>query len=240
MDLLVKGKGQVGRVLAKRRQPHQDDAKQEARQDLQEYFGATGHAQVLTAPNLLVVVPETDRGKGQRHTQNQPDEQVGQVRPQQCGNNDTKVDQHAAHGRRPRLALVGLRTLLADELAYLEFLQLLDDPRTEHQREDQRGKAGVSRAESDVPKEVEKVDVAVKLEVEVVKHSPCVVACQRIKRFPTLPPQRLLVIIELRYKADRTAEDWSNSVTFSKCTPREPFTRTTSPGCMRVRQNSPA
>src|SRR5215469_1034614 len=67
---------------------------------------------------------------------------------------------------------MGLRTFFTDVLANLQFAQTANQPRPKDQREKHRGQAGVYRANRDVPKNVERAEVAPQhFDEEVVEHS---------------------------------------------------------------------
>ena len=151
-EALEERKYQGGGVKPSRRQENQNDAEDETDQDLQQELPPRGQAQVLAAPDFLVIVPETDGGKGQGHAQREPNEDVAEVRPKHRRNNDTENDEHAAHGGRARLGLVSLRPVFADVLTNLEFLELPHQPRPQDERKEQGRQTGVSRAKGDVPK----------------------------------------------------------------------------------------
>ena len=99
-----------------------------------------------------------------------PDVDVGEVRPQQRRHERRRQDQQPAHRRRARLRAVRRRTLLADDLADLELAQLADQPRAQQQADGQRREAGRSRAERDVPRDVEHGERRVQREEQVIQH----------------------------------------------------------------------
>ena len=88
-----------------------------------------GQAQVAAVHHLQIVVGKADGAEGQRGEHRDPDEPVAQVGPQQRGNQHADDNQHAAHGGRAGLFLMGLGTFLADVLADLEFAQAADHGR---------------------------------------------------------------------------------------------------------------
>src|SRR5205823_3312821 len=161
-----------------------------------------------------IVVPESDGPESQREPEDQPDKEIAQIGPHQCGDHDAEVNQDSPHRRRARLALVGLRAVLPNVLPNLELLQPLDDPRTEHQREDKRRHACISGPKGDVPEEVKEVVFGVKPKVEVIKHALSAVCCpssfanliknpraesscltgSRYKDPPTSPPRRIVAL----------------------------------------------
>src|SRR5690242_16966127 len=104
-----------------RAQNQKGDGKNNAYGNLEKELRARGQSQAVPPQDLLVVVPETDGPKGDGHDNDQPEENVAKVSPQERGNNCPEQDQDAAHGGRARLRLVGFWPLLADVLSHLKF-----------------------------------------------------------------------------------------------------------------------
>src|SRR5206468_6716434 len=88
--------------------------------------------------------------------QARPDVRVGELLPRQDGDRHRDQDQQAAHGRSAALGEVALRAVGADRLALaLGRSQPADEPRAEHQADDERRRARRARTEADVADEVE-------------------------------------------------------------------------------------
>ena len=155
-----------------------------------------------SADDLQVVVREPDRAEPGRRQHGNPDVDVGQIGPQQRRHERRRQDQQPAHRRRAGLQLVRRRAFLPDDLADLEFAQLPDEPRPEQQADRERRQAGGRRAERDVARHVQHREL-------------------RAQREQHLEEQ----VVE--HQANSA---FSRSTTSSVRTPRDPFTRITSPG----------
>ena len=110
--------------------------------------------------------PKTDCAEGQRGEHRDPHKRVGRNRPQQRRQHNGNHDQHAAHGGRARLLQMRLRPIFPDKLADLKLAQLLDDPRTNEQRDQHRGQRCESSAKGQVAEDPERVEERVELFVE--------------------------------------------------------------------------
>ncbi len=134
-------------------------AHERSHRELREELLARAEAEALLLDHLQVVVGEADRPEKESGADEDPDVLVGEVGPEEGGDEDPGEDQHPAHGRRPRLGLVGLRPLLADVLADLQAAQALDHPRPQHQHQEERGQARHRGAEGDVADDVQARDL---------------------------------------------------------------------------------
>src|ERR1035441_7564981 len=123
VELLEEWDHQPGGVLSAVLQNDQCDRNQDAGRGLKAQLGACGKAEIAVMNNFKVVVGKTDRTEGQRGKHRDPDERIAQVCPEQCRHQDGDGDQQAAHGRRARLFLMGLRTFLAYVLPDLKIAQ---------------------------------------------------------------------------------------------------------------------
>ena len=110
---------------------------------------------VLLARHFAPVVADADHHREDRRAERDPDVAVRQVREEERRDDDREVDEDAAHRGRPRLRLVGLRTLLADGLADLPRAQPADEARAEEDREEERHERGVRGPERDVAEDAE-------------------------------------------------------------------------------------
>src|SRR5262249_42489602 len=119
-------------------------------------------------------------------------------------------DEHATHGGCPLLGSVALRGVFADRLAaVLEQAQALDEPGTDEEREHERRDQRHERPEGQVTEDVEDDVVPAEGNEEIVEHS-----------------------------SPRVSRAISASLTRSMRMPRDPFTRTTSPGATRLRRSA--
>ena len=138
-------------------QNHQRHRHQRPGQPLPEQFGARRQSQVAPLHYLDVVIGKTDRPERERREYRDPYERIGRIGPQHRGQQNRNADQHAAHRRRPRLLQVRLRPVLSHKLPDLELPQLLNHPRADKQRDQQRRKRSKSSAKSQVAEDPERV-----------------------------------------------------------------------------------
>ena len=158
-EVLQERHDQAGRVQAVSLQSTQHRAHEDGCQELVDQLGARGQAQVAAMDHLQIIVGETDGAEGQGREHGDPDEAVGQVSPQQRGNQHADDDQHAAHGGRAGFLLVGLWAVLANVLADLEFAQAMNDRRSDDQSDEQCGQAGEDGAKRQIAEDSERADV---------------------------------------------------------------------------------
>src|SRR5581483_11865779 len=126
-ELLEEGNQQPGRVQAMGLHRDQSDCNTNASKDLEQQLATSGQAQVTAVNSFEVVVGKTDAGEGASREHRDPNEQVGQVRPEQRGYNDRDGNQQTAHGRSAGFFLVGFGTFLANVLPDLELAQAIND-----------------------------------------------------------------------------------------------------------------
>ena len=158
-EMLEERHDQARRIQAVGLQGAQRARHGEGRQKLVAQLGARGQAEVAAVHDLQIVVGKSDGAEGQRRDHGDPDEAVAQVGPQQRRDQHADNDQHAAHGRRAGFLLVGLRAVLADVLADLEFTQAANHRRADDEADEQRGQAGEGGAEGQIAKDSERADM---------------------------------------------------------------------------------
>ena len=125
---------------------------------------------VILSNDLQVVIGEADAAERCRRQHGDPDVDIRQVGPQQGGHERRGEDQHAAHGRRPRLRAMTLRSFLADHLPDLELTQTSDHPGAEKKTDSERRQARRRRAKRDVPGDVQDTKPGVQREEQEVQH----------------------------------------------------------------------
>ena len=152
---------------------HQEHARQHERhQHLHQKLAPAGQAEVTLLHDLGVIIGEADGRVCQQAEHRDPDVKLPQIGPEQGGNHDGDHDEHAAHGRRPRLFLMRFRAFLTDVLPDLKFAQLGYEPWSQRNAEKQRRKAGERSAERGVAKHTKRADVRKQLLVKkVIEHS---------------------------------------------------------------------
>ena len=141
-------------------QQHQRD--RDRGEDLQAHLLHRGQAEIPPLDDLDVVIGKADGAEGQGGTHHQPDEGIGQVAPQQRGQQDGDTDEHATHGRGAGLFLMVLGTVLADVLADLKLAQLLNHERPDEQGDEHGGETGKSSAKRQIPEDAEGSEVGKK------------------------------------------------------------------------------
>jgi hypothetical protein len=129
---------------------HQVQRRDQPDDGLPHVFLARAHAFRVLEHDLAPVVRPADGAEAQRDDEDDPDEAVGQVEPQQRGDADGQQDQHPAHGGRAALAQVRLHRVFADGLAYLQRDQPADHKGPGQQADQQRRERGHHGAESQV------------------------------------------------------------------------------------------
>ena len=158
-------------VLPLDRQHQQKHGHQEAGEHLEGEFGPPRQTSVLALSDLQVVVDKTDQAEAHHGENHDPDVDVAEVRPQQCGHQTGDENEHAAHGGRARLELVPLRAVFADVLADLELAEPSDQPGAKDDAQKQRGHAGEGGAKGQIAENPEGREVLVQnLIEEPVKH----------------------------------------------------------------------
>ena len=156
MEVLKEGDNQVGGVFFVRLQRNQGCTDGQAGQDLQREFVPCSQPQIAAVDYLNIVIGKANGSEGQRGTNRQPDEFVGEIGPQDGRNHDGNHNQHATHGGSTRFFGVRFGPFFADVLANLEFAQLADDRWANNQSHKQGRKAGKGRAEGQIAKNTER------------------------------------------------------------------------------------
>ncbi len=146
--------------------------------------------------DLQVVVPEAERATIDNGGKNQPDGGVIRPRPEQRGDEDAAVQQHAAHRRRAGFFAVqfeeAMHFLLRPHgLAELERNEAADGVVAENQREQKGGERRRDGPKGDVLKDVERAEIvrrgALAEPVEIVHHTACRPSTMRSMRAERLP-----------------------------------------------------
>src|SRR3989338_4262222 len=213
-QLLEKGEQDVRRV-ERAAQGEQHAGNHHRGQHLERKLGLGAQAQAAAVDRLQVVVGEADSAVSHQGEERQPEERVGQVRPQQRGNHDGGKNQQAAHGGRARLGLVA-GDFFADELADLEGAQPADHPGAEHQHQQQRREPGEGGAHRDVAEDIERGEVRLEpLVEEVVEHAYALPAAGLPRASST--------------RGSSAKRFFNASSTVSSATPRDAFSNTQSP-----------
>jgi hypothetical protein len=120
---------------------------QQADRRLPEVLPACRQAPRIAIDHFLPVVVPADAAEAHGDDQYHPDVAIAEVAPQQRGDDDGDQDQGAAHGRRPRLDQVRLRTIVPHRLADLLRRQPADHARSGDKGNDQRGHRRKHRAQ---------------------------------------------------------------------------------------------
>ena len=156
----------MGRVHALTAHGQQHQRNGHAGDDLQADLLRRGQAEIPPLDDFDVVIGKTNRAEGQRGKHHQPDEGIGKVAPQQCRQEDSNTDEHAAHGWSAGLFLVALGTVLANVLADLKLTQLLNDERPDEQSDEHRGETGKRSAKRQIPEDAEGSEVGKKFLIQ--------------------------------------------------------------------------
>ena len=99
---------------------HQVQGSHQADDGLPEVLFPGTHALGVLVHDFAPVIDPTDGTKTQGDYQDDPDEAVRPVKPQQGGNRDAQQHQHATHGRGAALAVVRLHAIVTDRLPDLQ------------------------------------------------------------------------------------------------------------------------
>ena len=134
--------------------------------DLQAHLLRGREAQTAPLDDLDVVIGKPDRAEGQRREHDQPYERVGEIAPQQGGQQNSDTDKYAAHGWRAGFFLVIFGAVFADVLANLELAQLFNDEGPDQQGNEHRGQAGKRSTKRQIPKDAEGSEVRKKFLVQ--------------------------------------------------------------------------
>jgi len=165
-----------------------------------------------------VVVQEPDGAERRCDEDDQHDVDVADVSPQQRGNQDRRQNDESPHRRRAGLGQVRFRRLELGRLTDLFLPEDPDDLRTEPERDHQSRQRGGGRTEGEKPEQAEARRVVCFLnQVEkIVEH---------VFPISSIPAQPNGTTAE-RSRSSR------NATTSSIFMPRDPFTRTASPGAI--------
>ena len=128
--------GQQSQELRVVRRGHRErkvDRGDQADQRLPEELGARRQALRIPVHDLAPVVGPADGTEAHGHEQDDPDEAVGEIAPEQRGDHDRNQDQCAPHRRRAGLDEVGLRAVIAHRLADFHARQPRDHSRADHE-----------------------------------------------------------------------------------------------------------
>ena len=129
----------------------EEDGPGEPGDGLQQVLVPGRHAPA--AAKLAEVVEPPDRAERQGHGQHHPHEAVGEIGPQQGGDEDRDQDEHPAHGGGARLGVMRPRTVLADDLA--EPAQAPNRRRPDGESDEERGEDRAYRAQREVSEDPE-------------------------------------------------------------------------------------
>ena len=155
MEVLKEGDNQVGGVFFVRLQRNQGCTDGQAGQDLQREFVPCSQPQIAAVDYLNVVIGKANGSEGQRGTNRQPDEFVGEIGPQDGRNHDGNHNQHATHGGSTRFFGVRFGPFFADELSNLKVTELADDGGTHDHPHKKRGQAGKGGAKGEIAEDAE-------------------------------------------------------------------------------------
>jgi len=143
-------------------------------QALRGHFLPAADALGVFLRDLFVVVGESDEAEKEHRTQDEPEEFVRGIAPEQRADGHGENDEDSAHGRRSFFRAVQIGQFadfgfLAQRLAELEARQQHDRFRAHGERKHERGQRGRHCPESFVAKNVERSPVGRK-KVEIIKH----------------------------------------------------------------------
>ena len=158
MSHLKNGKIEPRGVQVAAGQQHQHQSHRQRYGDLRAHFVAGQQAVVGVTRDLQVVVREPDRAERGRRQDRDPDVHVGQVRPEQRGQQGGRQDEQTAHGRRTRLRAVRRRPLVPNHLTDLELAKRANQPGPEQQADGQGRQARGGGAKRDVTGHVQHRD----------------------------------------------------------------------------------
>src|SRR6185312_11731368 len=158
-EMLKKWNHQTCRIFAVAMQKKQQNGNQNGNSYLREYFGAEGKSKIAFVDDLDIVVRKTNTAKTNSRQNRQPDKRIREIAPQQRRHQHLHQNQQAAHGWRPRLFLMILWAVLANELTDLKLPQPFDQIWTDQQTDEQRGYGGKRGSEREVAKDAECVEV---------------------------------------------------------------------------------
>ena len=120
--------------------------------------------------DLEVVVPEPDAAEGRGREQNHPDVFIREVRPEQGGSHERDDDENPAHGGRPLLGQMRLRSVVAHVLADFESAKPGDDRLPENEADDQSGQHGAGAPKGDIFKNVERAERLAERIEQMIQH----------------------------------------------------------------------
>ena len=151
---------------AELREHNKRDADGSGGDALPQELGAGREAEAAALDDLDVVVGKTDGAEGERGKDSNPDEGIGRIGPEDCGEQDGDADEDAAHGGGAGFFEVRLRAVFANELADLELAQFLNDVGADEKRDHERRERGKGGAEGEVAEDPEGVKERKELFVE--------------------------------------------------------------------------
>jgi hypothetical protein len=103
---------------------------------------------------LKVIVRKPYGPESHENQQNDPNVKVGQICPEDYGENDRGEDQCSPHRGCSFLSQVRARPVVPNVLLDLKLLKLSNDPWTAEKRDHQRGEDSQNRPKSNVPEDV--------------------------------------------------------------------------------------
>src|SRR6185369_8165337 len=125
-------------------------------QEFEREPSLAGKTRVMRLLHLVIVVKPADHPEPGCDEQTGPDVGIAELHPEQDRDDHRDEDEEPAHRRRATLGEVRLRPDLADRLALaLRRPQVGDEPGTEQQADEERGRACRAGAEADVADQVE-------------------------------------------------------------------------------------
>jgi hypothetical protein len=163
MDALDEGQVEIGGEDAELLQDYERDRDQQRDSDLPEDFGARGEAEVAAFHDFDVIVGESDGAESDGGSDDEPDEGISGIGPEDRRQQDGDGDEHAAHGGCAGLLLVRFGAVFADVLADLKLAQFFNDERAYEQSDHERGERGERSAEGEIAEDAEWMKVGEKL-----------------------------------------------------------------------------
>ncbi len=131
-----------------------------------EELGARSEAETATLDGLGVVVGKADGAEGEGGEYGDPDEGIGGVCPENCGQDNGDHDEDAAHGGRAGFFLMRLGSVFADVLADLKFAELFNDVGADEEGDEERCQRGEGCPEREVAEDAEGMEEREQLFVE--------------------------------------------------------------------------
>src|SRR2546426_911679 len=210
--LLEERKRKLRRVAPRVGEPQEPQAEHERHGDLKSHLLSESQPEGPLPGDLEVVVGEADDPVEEHGYENHPHKGIGEICPEKGGEHHRDQDEEPPHGGCTFLGLVGKRSLGSDLLPNLELAQSSDQTGSEGQADQKGGQSCQRRPEGDVPDDVHDLDGGIQVEEQMEEHQAGPPA------WPA-PPGASSPSCRSRARTTR-----------SIFMPRDPFTRTRSPG----------